>query len=83
VSPLALSLLMKILIVWVAISLVVGLMFGVMAARLQDWRRGDRRSGHGDRRIGLPDTRTQRVERRRGPSDRREAHDRRRRASMA
>jgi hypothetical protein len=57
----------------VAISLVVALMFGLMAARLQNWRRGDRRSGIDDRRIGLPDTRHDPVERRRGVSDRRAA----------
>jgi hypothetical protein len=71
VSPLALSLVWKIAIAWVAISVVVAVMFGVMSARLQSWRHHDRRSGGGDRRIGLPDTREHPVERRRGPADRR------------
>jgi hypothetical protein len=70
VSSLALSLVWKIAAAWVAVSLVVALVFGVMAARLQEWRRRERRSGR-DRRIGLPDPRPEPVERRRGPSDRR------------
>jgi hypothetical protein len=82
VSSLALSLVWKIAAAWVAVSLVVALVFGVMAARLQEWRRRERRSGRGDRRIGLPDPRTEPVERRRGPSDRR-ASERRGRPSMA
>jgi hypothetical protein len=73
VSPLALSLVLEITIAWVAISLVVALMFGVMSARLQNWRHRDRRSGINDRRVGLPDTRQDPVERRGGPSDRRAA----------
>jgi hypothetical protein len=80
VSPLALSLVWKIAVAWVAISLAVALMFGIMAARLQSWRRNERRSGSGDRRIGLPDTRLDPVERRRGPADRR---SRGRRPSLA
>jgi hypothetical protein len=93
VPPLALSLFMQIVIAWVAISLVVALMFGIMAARLRDgrrrtrWsdrrlRRRNRRSGEADRRVGLPDTRAAPVERRRGPADRRAEHERRR-PSMA
>ena len=81
-SSLALSLLWKIAAAWVAVSLVVAVVFGVMAARLQEWRRRDRRSGMDDRRIGLPDTRAEPVERRRGLSDRR-ATQRRGRPSMA
>jgi hypothetical protein len=82
VSSLALTLVWKIAAAWVALSLVVAVVFGVMAARLQDWRRRERRSGRRDRRIGLPDTRAEPVERRRGPSDRR-ASQRRGRPSMA
>ena len=67
---------------WVTVSLVVALLFGVMAARLQDWRRDERRSGRGDRRLGLPDLREEPVERRHGPSDRR-ASERRGRPSLA
>jgi hypothetical protein len=79
VSSLALSLPSKIVIAWVAVSLVVAIAFGVVAARLGDRRRlaerrsgpGDRRSGAEDRRIGLPDMRNNPVERRRGSRDRR------------
>jgi hypothetical protein len=79
VSSLALSLPSKIVIAWVAVSLVVAVAFGVVAARLGDRRRlaerrsgpSDRRSGVLDRRIGLPDARTETVERRRGGRDRR------------
>ena len=95
-DSLALSLLSQIVIAWVAVSLVVAVAFGVVAARLgqrrrfRDRRAGplDRRSGVTDRRIGLPDPRSYPVERRRGsadrrggPSDRREV--RRRGPSMA
>lgn len=82
VSPLALSLVWKIAAAWVAVSLIVAVLFGVMAARLQEWRRQERRSGLGDRRIGLPDTRAEPVERRRGTGDRR-ASERRGRPSLA
>jgi hypothetical protein len=82
VSSLSLSLVWKIAAAWVAVSVVVAVVFGVMAARLQEWRRRERRSSLGDRRIGLPDTRAGPVERRRGPSDRR-ASERRGRPSMA
>ena len=77
VSLLALSLLEDIAIAWVAVSVIVAIAFGAMAARLSDQRRlSDRRSGAGDRRsvdrrIGLPDTRDEPVERRRGAGDRR------------
>jgi hypothetical protein len=82
VSPLALDLGWKIVIAWVAVSLVVAMLFGVMAARLQESRRDERRSGRGDRRIGLPDLRAEPVERRRGLPDRR-ASERRGRPSLA
>ena len=79
VSLLALSLLEDIAIAWVAVSVIVAIAFGAMAARLSDQRRlsdrrsgaGDRRSAPVDRRIGLPDTRDEPVERRRGTGDRR------------
>jgi hypothetical protein len=79
VSFLALSLPSKIVIAWVAVSLVVAVAFGAVAARLGDRRRlaerrlgsGDRRSGVLDRRIGLPDARANPVERRRSSRDRR------------
>ena len=93
-TPLAISLVTKIVVAWVAVSVIVALIFGVMAARLQEGRRlrdrrgieSDRRAGMADRRIGLPDTRENPVERRRGPSDRRARQERRRlrrRPSMA
>ena len=79
---------MQIAIAWVAISLVVAVMFGIMAARLRDGRdtskgerrlpSANRRSGISDRRVGLPDTRAVQVERRRGPADRRADIERRR-----
>jgi hypothetical protein len=79
VSSLALSLLEQIAIAWVAVSVVVAIAFGAVAARLGDQRRvsdrrrgpGDRRSGPVERRTGLPDTRAEPVERRRGTGDRR------------
>jgi hypothetical protein len=79
VSSLALSLISDIAIAWVAVSVVVAIAFGAVAARLSNQRRrsdrrrvlGDRRSGLADRRIGLPDTRAEAVERRRGTGDRR------------
>ena len=86
-DSLALTLLSQAVLAWVAVSLVVAVTFGVVAARLQDRRRvrerragpADRRDGLNDRRIGLPDRRPERVERRRGPYDRRgAAADRRR-----
>ena len=78
-DSLALSLLSQIVIVWIAVSMVVALAFGVTVARLGDRRRvserrhglPDRRSGMADRRIGLPDPRPDPVERRRGSGDRR------------
>jgi hypothetical protein len=94
---LAMSLLAQIALFWVGVSVVVAVMFGVLAARLQDRRRyldrrlgpGDRRRGVADRRIGLPDTRPEPIERRMatedrraGPRDRRRM-GRRRRPSMA
>jgi hypothetical protein len=84
---LALTLLSQIVIAWVAVSLVVALTFGIVAARLGDRRRFrdrrggalDRRSGSPDRRIGLPDPRPHPVERRMGRRDRRAGpRDRRR-----
>jgi hypothetical protein len=91
VPLLGFSLLGEIAIAWVAVSLVVALTFGVMAARLQDrphskgrTQPADRRAGMSDRRIGLPDTRPDPVERRRGPADRRgERRLGRRRPSIA
>jgi hypothetical protein len=79
VSSPALSLLSDIAIAWVAVSVVVAIAFGAVAARLSNQRRnsdrrrglGDRRSGLADRRIGLPDTRAEPVERRRVTGDRR------------
>src|SRR3954454_9370322 len=79
VSSLALSLPSKIVIAWVAVSLVVAVAFGAVAARLGDQRRvaerrtgpGDRRSGVVDRRVGLPDARDNPVERRISSRDRR------------
>jgi hypothetical protein len=78
-DSLALSLLSQIVIAWVAVSVVVALAFGILAARLGDRRRfrdrrdgpRDRRSGAADRRIGLPDLRSDPVERRMGRGDRR------------
>jgi hypothetical protein len=79
VSSLALSLPSKIVIAWVAVSLVVAVAFGAVAARLGDQRRvaerrtgpSERRSGVVDRRVGLPDARDNPVERRRSSRDRR------------
>jgi hypothetical protein len=94
-DSLALQLLSQIALAWVAVSLLVALAFGVMAARLSDRRRfgerrsgiHDRRLGSADRRIGLPDPRSHPVERRRasadrrgGPPDRRQLSRRRRRS---
>jgi hypothetical protein len=78
-ARLALTLLSQIVIAWVAVSLVVAMAFGVMAARLGERRRFrdrrsgtyDRRSGTPDRRVGMPDPRSDPVERRRGRADRR------------
>jgi hypothetical protein len=86
-DSLALSLLSQIVIAWVAVSLVVALAFGILAARLGDRRRfadrragpDDRRSGASDRRIGMPDLRPNPVERRMGRGDRRAGPSDRRR----
>jgi hypothetical protein len=78
-DSLALTLLAKIAIAWVVVSVLVAVVFGAVAARLQDRRRfterrrseRDRRSGLTDRRIGMPDARSRPIERRAGPPDRR------------
>jgi hypothetical protein len=79
-DSIALSPISEIVIAWVAVSVVVAISFGVVAARLGNRRRlrdrrrgeGDRRASRsGDRRVGLPDPRPDPVERRMGPADRR------------
>ncbi len=70
------------LVGWVAVALVLGLVYSVIARRIRRSRanqldegplpsRSERRLSSPDRRVGLPDNRAERVERRVGPPDRR------------